>query len=165
MLAQLLQPLFAQTPGDDHDRARQLARILTGEVGDEWSRVSARRGAEHQRRHFLATLEIVANRPHHLALLYDDIRLDSGFVEDLADRGADHALDPHPLLLLDRLLDPAELNEILRLDDSEHLDSASFLRCPPRREAKCDARFGAVVDDDQIGAFGLRFPHAPQLLR
>ena len=34
-LAQLLQPLVAQRAGDDHHRARQLAGIIAGEMGDQ----------------------------------------------------------------------------------------------------------------------------------
>ena len=102
--------------------------------------------------------EIFAHGPHRFALLDDDVRLDPDFVEHLADRGADDALDAQPLLLLDRRLDSAELDEVLRLDDSEHLDPAAGLRRAPRREAERDARFLAVVDHDEIGAFELRPP-------
>ena len=93
------------------------------------------------------------------------LRLDPGLVEDLADRRADDALDAQPLLLLERGLDPAELDEVLRLDDSENLDSAVGLGRPAGREAKRDARFRAVVDHDQICAFERVFPHRNQVLR
>ena len=85
----------------------------------------------------------------------------SGFVEDLADRGADHAFDAQPLLLLDRRLDSAELHEVLRLDHAQHLDPAARLGGAARGEAQRDARFGAVVDHHQIGAFFRCGPHAP----
>ena len=109
--------------------------------------------------------DIVAHGLHRLALLDDDLRFDSRFVEELADRGADHALDAQALLLLDRRLDSAELHEVLRLDHAQHLDPAVGLGGAARREAQRDARLGAVVDDDQIGAFVRRVPHAPRVLR
>ena len=86
------------------------------------------------------------------------VRLDSRLVEDLADRGADHAFDAQALLFLDRRLDAAELDEVLRLDDPQHFDPAVGLGGAAGGEAQRDARFRAVVDDDQIGAFWLG-PH------
>ena len=86
--------------------------------------------------------------------------LDPRLVEDLADRRADHAFDAQPLLFLDRRLDAAELHEVLRLDDPEHFDPAVGLGRAPGGEAQRHARFGAVVDDDQIGAFGFVPPFA-----
>ena len=77
---------------------------------------------------------------------------------------ADHALDAQALLFLDRRLDAAELDEVLRLDDAEHFDPAAGLGRAARGEAQRDARFRAVVDHDQIGAFGL-VPHAKRVLR
>ena len=81
--------------------------------------------------------EIFAHRPHRFALADDDVRLHSRFVEDFADRRADHALDAQPLLLLDRLLHPAELDEVLRLDDSD--TSILPLVLAARRAAKRSA--------------------------
>ena len=89
----------------------------------------------------------------------DDVRFDSAFVEDLADRRADDAFDPQPLLFFDRRLHSAELDEVLRFDDSEHLDAAVGFGCAAGGEAQCNARLGAVVDHDEIGAFDL-VPHA-----
>ena len=83
------------------------------------------------------------------------------FVENLADRGADHALDAQPLLFLDRGLDSTELDEILRLDDSEHFDPAVGLGGTAGGETQRDARLRAVVDHDQIGAFARLPPCAP----
>ena len=80
------------------------------------------------------------------------------FVEELADGRAHHALDAEPLLLLDRRLDSAELHEVLRLDNSEHLHAAVRLGRAARGEAQRDPRFLAVVDDDEIRAFGGRLP-------
>jgi hypothetical protein len=81
-------------------------------------------------------------------VLDDDIRLDSRLVEDFPDRRADHALDPQALLFLNRRLNPAELNEVLRLDDPKNLDPATRLRRPSRSETERHARFRAVVDND-----------------
>ena len=78
---------------------------------------------------------------------------------------ADDAFDAQALLFLDRRLDPAPLDEILRLDDRQHLDRPAGLDRPPRREAQRDARLRAVVDHDQIGAFRLVVPHAAAVLR
>ena len=80
------------------------------------------------------------------------------FVEDVADAGADHAFDAQALFFLDRRLYAAELHEVLGLDDPEHFDPAVGLGCTPRRKAQRNARFGAVVDDDQVGAFGFAPP-------
>ena len=93
------------------------------------------------------------------------MRLDPGFVEDLADRRADHALDAQALLFLDRRLDPAPLDEILRLDDRQHLDPAVGLGGAAGGEAQRDARLRAVVDDDQIGALWRSSPMRRQVLR
>src|SRR6185312_11098168 len=109
---------------------------MTGEMDDQRPRAPAWRRSEHKRRDLVTSVEIVADRPYHLALLDDNIRLEAGFVQDLADRRADHAFDPEALLLLDRRLDPAELNEVLRFDDSEHLDSAPGLGRAPGGEAQ-----------------------------
>ena len=92
--------------------------------------------------------------------LDDDGRFDPGFVEHFADRGADDALDAQALLFLDRRLDAAPLDEILRLDDRQHLDPAVGLGGAAGGEAQRDARFGAVVDHDQIGALRSRSPMA-----
>ena len=72
------------------------------------------------------------------------------------------ALDPKLLLFLDGRLHAAPLDEILRLDDCEDFDIAIGLDGAPRREAQCNARFGTVVDHDQIGAFRLVVPHEPK---
>src|SRR6185437_7207626 len=109
-LAQLLQPLIAEAARDDHHRAWQLARVMTGEMDDQRTRAPARRRAEHQGGDLVAPGQVIADRPHDLALLDDNIRLEAGFVQDLADRRADHPFDPETLLLFDRRLDPAELN-------------------------------------------------------
>lgn len=87
------------------------------------------------------------------------------FVDDLADRAANDFLDAQALLFLERCLDAAPLNEVLRFDDCQHLDVSVGLDRSPSRELKGDARFRAVVDHDQIGPFGLAFPHVTQLLR
>ena len=79
--------------------------------------------------------------------------------------GADDPFDAQALLFLERRLDAAPLNEILRLDDRQHFDVAVGLGGAAGGEAERDARLGAVVDDDQIGAFGLAFPHRTQVLR
>ena len=65
----------------------------------------------------------VAHHLHRLARADDDVRLDPGRVDDLADRCGDARLDAQALLFLDRRLDAAPLDEILRLDDRQHLDS------------------------------------------
>ena len=78
---------------------------------------------------------------------------------------ADDSLDAQPLLFLDRRLDAAPLDEVLRLDDRQHLDRAVGLGGAARGEAQRDARLRAVVDHDQIGAFRLALPHAEQVLR
>jgi hypothetical protein len=64
------------------------------------------------------------------------------------------------LLFLDRGLDPAPLDEVLRLDHREHLDRAAGLGGAPCGEVKRGARLRAVVDDDEIGALVHRVPHA-----
>ena len=56
------------------------------------------------------------------------------------------------LLLLDRRLDSAPLDEVLRLDDRHHFDRALGLGGAPRGEAQRGARLGAVVDHYEIGA-------------
>ena len=73
-------------------------------------------------------------------------------------RGAHHALDSQALLFLDRRLHAAELHEILGLDDPQHFDLAIGLGGAAGGEAQRNARFRAVVDDDQVGAFGCRPP-------
>ena len=87
------------------------------------------------------------------------------FVENFADGGTDDPFDPQPLFFFHRRLDSAELNEVLRLDDAEHLDPPFGLARPAGGKAQCDARFGAVVDHHQIGALQLVFPHVLQVLR
>ena len=108
--------------------------------------------------------EMVSYRPHRIALLHDNVRVDPRFVQQLADRRADHALDPQPLLFLYRRLDAPELHEVLRLDDPEHLDAAARLARATRGEAQRDAGFRAVVDDDQVGALQI-VSHVERLLR
>ncbi len=69
------------------------------------------------------------------------------------------------LFLAIACLDAAELHEILRLDDPQHLDPAVGLGGAARGEAQRDPRLGAVVDHHQIGAFRLAVPHAAPVLR
>src|SRR6185295_11532895 len=137
------------------------ARVIAAEVGHQRARIARGRRAEHQGRDLLALADIVAHGPHRLAVLDDDDRFDPALVEDFADRGADHALDAQPLLLLDRVLDSAELDEVLRLDDPQHLDPAVGLGRAAGGEAQRDRGFGAVVDHHQIGAFRFVGPHVP----
>jgi hypothetical protein len=56
------------------------------------------------------------------------------------------------------------LHEILRLDDSQHLDPAVSLGRSARGEAQRDGSFGAVVDHDQVRPFEI-VPHSKRLLR
>ena len=98
-------------------------------------------------------------------LRIDDRRLQAGLVHDLADGAADDSLDAQPLLFLHRRLDAAPLDEILRLDDRQHFDLPVGLDRAAGGEAQRNARLGAVVDHDQIGAFRLALPHAEQVLR
>jgi hypothetical protein len=64
----------------------------------------------------------------------DDLRLHSRFIQDLADRGTDNALDPKSLLLLDCRLNSSELNEVQWLDNPEHFDASTGFAA--RRAAK-----------------------------
>ena len=127
-------------------------------MSDKRPRVSARCRAEYQRCNFVASGQVIPDRPHGVPMLDDDIRLHSRLVENFSDRRADHPLDPQALLFLDRGLHAAELNEILRLDDPKDLDSSARLRRSPRGETERHARFRAVVDDDEVDAF-LIVPH------
>ncbi len=86
-------------------------------------------------------------------------------VHDLADRAAHDSLDAEGLFFLDGSLNTAPLDEILRLDDRQHLDQAVRLDRPTRCEPQRHARFGAIVDHDEIGAFGLSFSHLERVLR
>ncbi len=160
-LTQLLEPLVAKAPRDQHHRARQAARVIAAEVGHQRARVAARRRAQHQCRDLFTLADIFAHGLHRLALLDDDLGFDPALVENLADRGADHPLDAQPLLLLDRVLNPAELDEVLRFDDPQHLDAAVGLGRAPGGEAQRDRGLGAVVDHHQIGAFRFVGPHVP----
>ena len=74
--------------------------------------------------------------------------------------GADDAFDSMLLLVLDGRLDPAPLDEILRRGGRQHFDIAVGLGGPTGSEAERNARFGAVVDDNQIGAHALVPPCA-----
>ncbi len=132
---------------------------------NQGARAPRRRGAEHQRGDVLPLADELAHGFDRLTLADDDRRLDPGLVEDFADRRADDALDPQALLLLDRRLDAAELHEILRLDDSQHLDPAVGLGRAAGGKAQRDARLFAVVDHDQISAFLFVGPHSPKTLR
>ena len=57
------------------------------------------------------------------------------------------------------------MDEILRLDDRQHLDRAVGLGGAARGEAQRDARFRAVVDHHQIGARHISFPLSAKTLR
>src|SRR6185295_18945122 len=139
-------------------------RTPASEMVDEQPRRPARRCAEYKRMDVLALPDHLAHRLHRLTLTNDDVGLDPAFVEDFADRGADHAFDPKALLFLDGRLDSAELHEVLRFDDSQYLDPAVGLGRAARREAQRNRGFGAVVDHDQVGPFEI-VPHAKRLLR
>ena len=69
------------------------------------------------------------------------------------------------LFFLDRRLDAAPLDEILRLDDRQHFDPAIGFGGAARGEAQRNARLVAVVDHDQIGAFRCRAPPWQRVLR
>ena len=124
----------------------------------------ARSGAEHERMHVLACADELTHSLHRFALADDDFRLDPAFVEDLSDRRADDSFDAQALFFLDRGLDTPELHEILRLDDSQHLDPPVGLGRSTRGEAQRDGSFGTVVDDDEISTFRI-VPHSKRLLR
>ena len=68
------------------------------------------------------------------------------------------AFDAQALFFLDRRLDAAPLDEILRLDDRQHVDRAIGLGRAAGGEAQRHARLRAVVDHDQISA---RHPCSP----
>ena len=129
-----------------------LPASLPVKLRDQRPGIAARRRAEHQRGDVLALADMFAHGFHRLALADDDRRFDPRLVEDLADRGADDAFDAQALLFLERRLDAAPLDEILRLDHRQHLDPAVGLGGAAGGEAQRDARLRAVVDDDQIGA-------------
>src|SRR4029079_1958538 len=99
-----------------------------------------------------ALADELTNGPHRLALADDDVRFNSAFVEDLADRGADDSFDTKALLFLDRRLDSAKLHEVLRLDDPQRFDAPVRLGGAARGEAQSYGGFDAVVDHDQVGA-------------
>ena len=107
----------------------------------------------------LATADMLAHRFDRLTLANDDRRFDPGLVEHFADRRADDAFDAQALLFLERRLDAGELDEILGLDHRQHLDPAIGLGGTASSETQGDARFRAVVDDDQIGAKIVWCPH------
>ena len=112
-----------------------------------------------QSTHFLSFAdELGANSSYSFALANYDLGLHSGLVEDFANGGADHTFDAEALLFLDRGLNTAELNEILRFDNAEHFNAAIGLCCPARGEAQRDARFRAIIDHDQVNALRL-IPH------
>src|SRR3954466_12502663 len=150
--AQVFHPLVADRAWNDHHRAGQLPRIVAAKVRHQRPRASAAGGSEHERIDFLPRPDEVSDRSHDLSLANEDIHFDARLVENFADSGTDHAFDPEALLFLDRSLHPAKLYEVLRLDDSKHLDFAARLGGPAGSEAERDARFRAVVDDDQVGA-------------
>jgi hypothetical protein len=144
----MLEPFVTKRSGNQHHGARQSSSIIAAEIRDQGTRVAVRRCTKNERSNLFATADIVANGSYGLALPNDDLGLDSGFVEDFADRRADDALDPKALFLLDSGLNAPELYELLRLDDSEYLDATTGFGSAPRGEAERDARFVTVVDHD-----------------
>jgi hypothetical protein len=150
--------------GDVGRRHDDRPRLGVGAVGAEQAArlpmlVPARARSLRGRRSSASSLiEIFPHRLDRLALAKDDRRLDARLVEDFADRRADDAFDPELLLLFDRRLDPAPLDEILRGNEREHLDRAVSLGASAGGEAERHARLWAVVNHDQIGAHSL-IPH------
>ena len=132
---------------------------MTREIGHQRPRRSAGRGAENQSSDILALPNQFADDFDRLALADDDVRLDPRGIDNLADGRGDRGFDAQGLLFLDRRLDAALLDEILRLDDCQHFDRALGLGSAPRGEAECDARLIAVVDHDQIRPFVLIAPN------
>jgi len=121
--------------------------------------ISGRRCAQDERSNFRALADIVPDNSRRFAASDHDRGLQARLVHDLADSAADDSLDPQFLLFLDRRLDAAPLDEILRLDHGQYVDLATGLGGTARGEAQRDARFGTVIDHDQIGS---RHPSSPR---
>ena len=92
----------------------------------------------------VALADIVAHGLDRLALADDDFGFDPALVDDLADRRADDAFDAQPLLFLDRRLDAAPLDEILRLDDCRAPRSAPSVLAARRAAKRSATRASAL---------------------
>ncbi len=112
-----------------------------------------------------ALADIFADDLGRLAAADHDRRLQAGLVHDFADGAADDSLDAQFLFFFHRRLDAAPLDEVLRLDDRQHLDQPVGLDRAARREPERNARLRAIVDHDEISAFRLALPHSEQVLR
>ena len=127
-LAELLQPLVAERAGDEHHRARQIARIIAAETAHQRARDcrSARRPAPAPRHRRGRRYSRAGSSPRSpcwttmLASIPTSSRISpTAALTTPSMRSA--------LLFLDRRLDSAELDEVLRLDEAEHLDPAAGL--------------------------------------